>query len=113
MAGHKQRDERWEELEARVQEELDKARRRALLADSFDEMEEIVDEIGRIVQQEMLAAMAEQREVEGRQRCRMCGEQMHRRGKKERKMKTSKGEVRIERVRWVCPECEEGLFPPG
>lgn len=112
MAKTSKRDERWEELEARIHEELDKARRRALLADSFDEMEEIVDEIGRVVQQEMLAAMAEQREVEGRQHCRMCGAPMQRRGKSGRQMKTSKGEVRIERVRWVCPECEEGLFPP-
>ena len=107
------RDERWEELEGWVKEELDKARQRLLLAESFDEMEEIVVEMGQALEQEMLAAGAEQREVEGPPRCRECGEKMKRKGRTPRRIKTSQGTVRYERGRWVCPGCGANLFPPG
>jgi hypothetical protein len=93
-----------------VKERLEKARRRALLADSFDEMEEIMGGVGQEFQQALLRAVAEQREL-ARQHCPVCGEVMQRERKVTRRMKTSQGDVRFERERWVYPGCEASLFP--
>ena len=41
MDEKKRQERRWAELESYVEEELKKARQRARMADSFDEMEEI------------------------------------------------------------------------
>ena len=113
MAKSRKRDERWEELEARVQAELEKARRRALVADSFDEMEEIVDEIGQVIEQDLLGVMAEQREMGGRPTCPECGQAMSRRGRQSRQIKSGKGDIQFERDRWICPACGTTFFPPG
>lgn len=113
MATRSTRDEKWERLERDVEEKLKQARKRALLAESFDELEEIVEETGREIEQELLEAMAEQRESTGRARCPKCGEPMYRRGTKARQLKTSRGKVKIERARWICPTCGASLFPPG
>jgi uncharacterized protein with PIN domain len=113
MPEQSKRAEEWEKFEEWVQQELEKARRRFMLAASFDEMEEIAGEVGQAIQQEMMAAAAEQREPRGIPRCPECGEQMQRKGKKTRRMKTSKGGVRFKRERWACPACGASLFPPG
>jgi hypothetical protein len=39
--------QKWEEARRQVEEELEKAKQRALLAESFDELEDIVVEMGR------------------------------------------------------------------
>ena len=113
MDGKKRRDAKWADLEGYVQEELRQARQRALLADSFDEMEEMVVEVGQRLQRAILAAAAEQRQPGGGQRCPGCGAKMENKGLKSRQMKTSVGKVRFERERWACPECGRGVFPPG
>ena len=113
MKGKKQRDEKWAELEEMIANEVMKARQRAMLADSFDEMEEIVVEVGERVQQAMLAAMAEQRQPSGAANCPKCGAQMRSKGLKKRQLKSSVGKVRFERERWTCPTCKTSLFPPG
>jgi YgiT-type zinc finger domain-containing protein len=47
-------------------------------------------------------------------RCPECGERMHRRGKKKRRLQVQGGEeIELERDYAVCPNCGEGLFPPG
>jgi hypothetical protein len=113
MDGKKRRDEKWAELEEMIANEVMKARQRAMLADSFDEMEEIVVEVGERVQQAMLSAMAEQRQPSGAVKCPKCGGQMSSKGLKKRQLKSSVGKVRFERERWTCPACKTSLFPPG
>jgi uncharacterized protein with PIN domain len=113
MKSKNERDEAWIELEKVLLEELEKVRRGALLAESFDEMEDIVVATGQELQQAMLAAAAAQREPLGRPKCPDCGEPMDRKGKKPRTQKTSVGEVVFERERWTCPACGASLFPPG
>jgi YgiT-type zinc finger domain-containing protein len=113
MEKRKSREEKWEELEQRVKARLEEARKKALLADSFDEMEEIVDEIGQVIEQDLLGVMAEQREVGGRPNCPECGQPMSRRGRKSRQIKSGKGDIRFERDRWICPVCGATFFPPG
>jgi hypothetical protein len=56
---------KWEETKRQVEEELEKAKQRALLADSFDELEDIVVEMGQVIQRTVLAAAVEQREPGG------------------------------------------------
>lgn len=113
MKKRKSREEKWDEFEQRVKAQLEKGRKRALLADSFDEMEEIVDEIGQYIEADMLGVMAEQREVEGRPKCPDCQEPMKRRGRKSRQIKSGKGDIKFERERWICQRCDATFFPPG
>lgn len=112
MRKRKTREEKWDELEKAFQKQLDEARKRALLADSFAELEEIAGQVGRELERALLGAMAEQQEPAGRPDCPGCGARMYRRGRKKRQLKTSQGEVEVERERWVCPVCGSGLFPP-
>ena len=106
-------EEKWEWVKAHIEEEMEKARRRAMVAESFDEMEEIIVEVGQRIQELMLGGVVEQRERGGGHRCPECGEWMRRKDQVPRQMKTSVGKVRFERERWVCPECGASLFPPG
>jgi hypothetical protein len=108
------RDERWEAFEARVKQRLDHVRRRFLLAEDFDEMEEIVVEVGAAFERDLLEAGAGLWETQGeRVSCARCGTAMKRHDRVGRQLKTSRGKVKVERERWVCPECGETLFPPG
>lgn len=113
MKSQNERSEAWKELEEVLLEELEKVRKQTLLAESFDDMEDIVVEAGQQLQQAMLVAAAEQREQLERPKCPTCGKPMDRRGKKPRTQKTSVGKVVFERERWTCHECEASLFPPG
>jgi uncharacterized protein with PIN domain len=105
--------QRWEEARRQVEEELEKAKQRALLAESFDELEDIVVEMGQVIQRTVLVAAVEQREAVGQPRCPECGERMKRKDKVPRQMKSSVGSVRYTRERWICPACGASLFPPG
>jgi predicted RNA-binding Zn-ribbon protein involved in translation (DUF1610 family) len=107
------RDEEWKKFEEEVLREMREARQRGLLTNSLDEIEEVVDEVGKRVEAKLLGTIAEQREGEGTQRCPECGEKMQRRGKTARQLKTSKGDVSFKRERWVCPKCGASIFPPG
>ncbi len=108
------RGEQWEAFEERVKQRLDRARRRFLLAADFDEMEEIVVEEGAAIERELLEAGAALREAGGEIiSCPKCGAAMKRHDRVVRQLKTSKGKVRVERERWVCPGCGETIFPPG
>ncbi len=46
MDEKRRRDQKWGELEEYIRDELKKARQRTRLADSLDEMEEMVVEVG-------------------------------------------------------------------
>lgn len=46
--------------------------------------------------------------------CERCGKALVSRGKQRRQLQTSGGQqVEIERSYGTCPECGQGLFPPG
>ena len=47
-------------------------------------------------------------------RCPQCGAPLEGRGRKTRRLKTQGGrELALEREYGVCPQCGQGLFPPG
>jgi YgiT-type zinc finger domain-containing protein len=65
---------------------------------------------------QMLADLAGETVLQEEQelKCPACGERMHRRGKKKRRLQVQGGEeIELERHYAVCPNCGEGLFPPG
>jgi YgiT-type zinc finger domain-containing protein len=46
--------------------------------------------------------------------CPKCGEKLEKKGKKKRKLDTQGGrQVELVREYGVCPQCGQGLFPPG
>ncbi len=46
--------------------------------------------------------------------CPTCGAKLEGKGKKKRRLKTRGGqEVELEREYGVCPQCGQGIFPPG
>lgn len=46
--------------------------------------------------------------------CSRCGAKLEKKGKKKRKLQTRGGrEVELEREYAVCPQCGQGIFPPG
>ena len=64
---------------------------------------------------EMLGEMVQQH-GDGRYEevvCPECGEKMKSRGRRRRKVLHAEGEVKIKRGYHRCPECGQGIFPPG
>ena len=45
--------------------------------------------------------------------CPSCGSRMQRRGKRRKRLVTTRGEVELERAYYVCPSCGNKRFPPG
>lgn len=46
--------------------------------------------------------------------CTSCGTKLEKKGKKKRKLQTRGGrEVELEREYGICPQCGQGIFPPG
>ena len=106
-------DKQWEEVRKQVEAEVEKTRKQAAVADSFNEMEDLVKEMGQQIESIVLAGVAQQREVEGGQRCPECDAPMKRKDKVTRQVKTTAGDVKLKRGRWVCAECGTTIFPPG
>jgi len=46
-------------------------------------------------------------------RCRKCGKEMRYKGKKETRVGSRTGNLKVERGYYYCPECKERFFPPG
>jgi uncharacterized protein with PIN domain len=62
--------------------------------------------------QEVIAAQEAKQPVPG-PRCPKCGEEMRYKGQKKIEPQSWVGDLKIERGYYYCPECKEGLFPPG
>ena len=104
---------RWKEFKEGLEEEIEKARKGLLLAESFDEMEEIVLEVEQVIHEQLLAAAVEEREKQRIGNCPECGGKLKKKGKRERQLKTSRGTVKVKRERYECEDCGSGVFPPG
>ena len=103
----------WGRFKEELEGEIEKARRRMLLAKSLDEMEEIALAVGNVLHEKVIAAGVAEREGQPAGRCPECDGQLKKKGKKERQIKTSRGAVKIERERYECLDCGASLFPPG
>jgi len=87
---------------------------------TFREIEDEVDKRLSVLRVRMLkdaAIRSAQAEWESGDRevvCPKCGVKLEPTGKKKRKLETRGGQaVELEREYGVCPQCGEGIFPPG
>ena len=90
--------------------------RRAHPYATLSEIEAEMDKRLNHLRAQMLADLAgeEVLEKEEAMACPECGEQMHRRGKKKKRLQVQGGEeIELDRHYAVCPNCGKGLFPPG
>ena len=84
---------------------------------SLSQIEEIVNELkfeltGRLVEG-IIEVQASQQAGPG-PICEGCGGEMRYKGEKRRPgIKTSQGEIKLERSYYYCKKCKSGLFPPG
>ena len=87
---------------------------------TFREIEAEVDKRLSALRAQMLSDAAMVNEEErweegvGEAVCPSCGAKLEKKGKKKRRMQTLGGqEVELEREYAVCPQCGQGIFPPG
>ena len=57
--------------------------------------------------------MQEKRQPAEKMICPDCGREMVTKGEKSNQMETRVGAIQIERGYFYCPECKQGIFPPG
>ena len=55
----------------------------------------------------------EQRQPAERVYCPKCGGEMGAKGAKGNRVETRMGNLKIEREYYHCPQCKQGIFPPG
>ncbi len=81
---------------------------------TLGEMERLVIEMGREIQEEVLQALVEASENsnQGEPSCPECGQKMQRRGKRTKQVVSEAGEVCVERQYYYCEGCGRGSFPP-
>lgn len=84
---------------------------------TLSEIEQEVQAAGEAIKAALTAGLVEQVSEEpvavpGPQ-CAGCGQEMHYKGHKTKRVVTQTGEVSVERAYYYCETCREGLFPPG
>jgi len=55
----------------------------------------------------------EKRQPAEKQYCRQCGGELVTKGEKNNRIETRVGLMEIERGYFYCPQCKQGIFPPG
>jgi hypothetical protein len=111
-----------EEKKARMMARLEKATDELLDWEeqnprpTLTQLEDIVlllrKQIGEEMAGEVLSRMEGRALVPG-PRCPKCGEEMHYKGQRAKDVESRAGELTLERGYYACPDCDEGLFPPG
>lgn len=110
-----------EEIKARLMAETEEAIDRMLVKrktqerTSLTEIERLAldlrQEVGEKATQVLVNA-AEGPSVSG-PKCPTCGEEMHSKGRKRRRVVTRSGEIDLGRTYYYCERCKQGFFPPG
>lgn len=109
-----------EELEQKLVEQAQQAIGKLLdelpeaHAITFSEMEKATGVMGQAVMQQTMQRLVERQPRPTAQeiRCDRCDTPMSRRGKRKKRVVTTRGEVEVERPYYVCPHCGVGRFPP-
>jgi hypothetical protein len=111
-------DER-EELEKQLKAKAEEAIRKLLekLPDKSEltmtDIENLVGEMGHEVTQGATEAIAQREQAEPFELiCEACQVRMQKRGKRKKRVVTKRGEIELERQYYVCPQCNEAVFPP-
>jgi Zn finger protein HypA/HybF involved in hydrogenase expression len=108
-----------DELEQQLRAKAEEAIRKLLTAlpDQSDltmkAMEHLIGEMGHEVMQGTMQSVAQSQQADPAQViCEDCRVQMHKRGKRKKRVVTRRGEIELERHYYVCPQCGRGTFPP-
>jgi len=109
-----------EELEQRLLEQAQQAIRKLLdelpeVTDlTLSDMEKATGVMGQAIMQASLQHLIETHQAPSpaELQCRHCRKRLSRRGKRKKRVVTLRGEVEVERVYYVCPQCGAGCFPP-
>lgn len=111
-----------EQLKAALMNEMEKSIERVLAWQeshqmfTITELEDFILEIrgewGTEVA-ELLAGQLESKQPAARQRCGRCGEALQYKGQSAKHIESRVGGLRVERGRYWCETCQQGLFPPG
>jgi len=81
---------------------------------TMGDMETLTGQMGRELMQGTMQSLSDTQQAEPSHIiCEACQVMMHRRGKRNKRVVTLRGEVEIKRDYYVCPECGTGIFPPG
>lgn len=110
-----------EQLEQELHEQMETAIRKMLdglpeaTEITLSDMEKAVGEMGQRIMEATLQRLikTQQEPLPETVPCSTCGEGMYRRGKRRRRVVTTRGEVEIERQYYICPKCGTRHFPPG
>ena len=81
---------------------------------TLSDMEKLTGVMGQQVMQETLQKLSETQQHEESERvmCPTCEAKMQKRGKRKKRVLTTRGEIEVERQYYVCPVCQTGHFPP-
>jgi len=108
-----------EELEKQLKAKAEEAIRKLLeaLPDKSElkmaDMERLIGDMGHDLMQGTMQDVAQSEQVEPSECiCEACQVQMHKRGKRKKQVVTRRGEIKLERKYYACPECGHGSFPP-
>ena len=111
-----------EEKKARLMERLEKAADELLdwedqnRKPTLTQLEDIVlalrKQIGEEMAEEVIGRMEAKAMVPGPS-CPKCGQEMRYKGEKETQVESRARALKIKRGYYYCPECKEGIFPPG
>jgi DNA repair exonuclease SbcCD ATPase subunit len=101
-------------LDKAVEELLDweEKNERANLTQIEDIVLKLRKDVGEEMANEMLANREGKTPVPG-PACPKCGKEMRYKGERGKHVESRAGEVEYERGYYACPECDQGLFPPG
>lgn len=110
-----------EELKARLMAEAEAAidrllaQRRSKGQHTLTEIEQMALKLRQEVGAKATGILVEaEREESGpRPKCEKCGQEMHNKGRKRRRVVTGSGEIDIERTYYYCEGCKRGVFPSG
>lgn len=81
---------------------------------TMDDMEDLIGKMGQDMMRATMQGVSQHEQVDPAPViCQACRVQMHKRGKRKRHVVTKRGEIELERQYYVCPECGQGVFPPG
>lgn len=83
---------------------------------SFTQIEEKVLELRQRLSERMAGEVAERQPINQAgpgPKCGKCGREMRSKGAHRKEVVSWTGEVELKRRYYYCPECREGLFPPG
>ena len=78
---------------------------------TLSDMEKATGNMGQAIMQRLVEV--KQQPLPNQVICERCQKRMSRRGKRQKRVVTVRGEVAVERPYYVCPNCAAGSFPPG